>query len=69
MTEQETDAAVRKAEIEIGQILKRLELQTDKFVEEVSLRTERVGTRVNGHYECSRHVVLSMCHPPGSNWQ
>lgn len=69
MTSQETDVAIRLAEIEIGQILKSLELQTNKFVEEVNLLTERIGTQANGHHECSRHVVLSMCHPPGSNWQ
>jgi len=69
MTNKEADTAVRRAEFEIGQILKRLELETKRFVEELDLRNEHVDNRAHNHEECFRHVVLTLRHPPGSNWQ
>jgi hypothetical protein len=69
MTNKETDAIVRRAELEIGQILKRLELETKRFVEGVDLRNGPIGCLTNEHQECLRHVALTMRHPPGSNWQ
>jgi hypothetical protein len=55
MTNKETDALVRRAELEIGQILKRLELETNRFVEEVDLRNGPIGCLANERQECLRH--------------
>lgn len=69
MDKREANALIRRAEEEIAQILKRLEHETNQYVEEVELRKENMATQLNQAPEYVRHVALIMCHPPGSNWR
>jgi hypothetical protein len=69
MDKAEANALIRKAEEEIAQILKRLEQETDQYVNEVELRKENVATHLDQVPQYIRHVALVMCHPPGSNWR
>lgn len=69
MDKAEANALIRKAEEEIAQILKRLEQETNQYVNEVELRKENVATHLDQVPQYIRHVALVMCHPPGSNWR
>jgi hypothetical protein len=69
MDKKEAGALIRKAEEEIGQILKHLGFETTQYVEDVELRKENIGNHFNDSPKYLRHVVLRMCHPPGSNWR
>ena len=69
MNKKEANALVCKAEDEIAQILKRVELETNLFVDEVDLRKENIATHLDETPHYVRHVALVMCYPPGSNWR
>jgi hypothetical protein len=56
MTNKETDAVVRRAELEIGQILKRLELETNKVtIQELRGRQNRIS--VEGAAQHFQHAM------------
>jgi hypothetical protein len=69
MDKREANALIRRAEEEIAQILKRLEQETNQYVNEVDLRKENMATHLDQAPLYVRHVALIMCHPPGSNWR
>lgn len=69
MNQKDAGALIRRAEEEIAQILKRLETETNQYVDEVSLHRENIAPHSNQAPQYVRHVVLVMRHPPGSNWR
>ena len=69
MDKRETNALVRRAEEEIAHILKRLEHETNQYVDEVALRKENMSTHLDQAPQYVRHVALVMRYPPGSNWR
>lgn len=68
MGNKETSAKVKTAELEIGQILKHLEQETNQLVEDVELCCFEDGERFEEGPIYLRHVVIRMRRPPGTNW-
>jgi hypothetical protein len=65
----EVEGLVRRAELEIGQTLKCLELETHQFVEGLTLNCVEANEYSEGDPTSFRHVAIELRHMPGVNWR
>jgi hypothetical protein len=59
---------IKKAESEIGQILKHLEQETNQLVEDLELCCFEDGGHDDDRPTYLRHVLIKMRCMPGTNW-